>query len=265
MSWRTPRFGIRHSLRDAGVASVSYANALASGDFKTFWLDERREPGAFASAAADHYIQVDLGTGYASVTVDRMLIPVGHNFDTYDLRVREDSAADMSVDPQVLYSVTPHSGTGQIDVTLTESADRYIRVDWITDNFAPTTPELWLTKTLAPTQGPDPLTWRDDYLYNVLSFVTPAGDRGDLELGSKQRIFEFDYPKIDSAADIAILDQLVEDVGVTKAFIFDPPFDDEDALICKMRMPPRRIFDHPVPAGGNKAYSYHFELIEQIV
>jgi hypothetical protein len=49
------------------------------------------------------------------------------------------------------------------------------------------------------------------------------------------------------------------------AFIFDPPFDDEAAIICKMLTPPTRTFDYPVPASGTKGYSYHFEIVEQIV
>jgi hypothetical protein len=265
MAWRGFRFGIRHSLRDAGYSSVSVANTVATGDYLTFLFDERREAMAFTGAAANHHIQVDLGTGYASVTVDRMFIPLGHNYDTYDLRVREDDNSGMS-SATTLYSVTPHSGTALIDVTLTESSERYIRTDWITDNFNPSTPELWLTKTLTPTAGPD-FKWGDSYVHNVRSMVTEAGDRGDVQRGASQRVFELEYPYVDVAADIAMLDQLVEDVGMDQAFLLDPPFDDEDVLICKMAREPERTFAHSAPnsGSGSKAYRYRFTIIEQLV
>lgn len=263
MAWQALSFGIRHSLRDRGVTNVTEQNAIASGDYEAFMLDERREVMSFAGAAADHHVQVDLGTGFASLTVDWLLIPVGHNFDSYDLRVREDDNAGMS-SATVLYSVIPHSGTAQIDVAITESSERYLRLDWITDNFTPDIPEIWLSKKLTPSQGAQP-TWGDQRFYNVQTFITPAGDRGDLQLGASQRIFELEFPKVYAAADIAILDQLLDTVGMEQAFLFQPPFDDEATLICRMAQPPERQFAYPAPANGTKGYSYRFWIVEQLV
>jgi hypothetical protein len=261
MAWEALWFGVRHSLRDRGAANVSEKNAIASGDYEAFMFDERREKMSFAGAAADHHVQVDLGTGFASLTVDRLFVPVGHNFDTYDLRVRDDDNDAMSSAAE-LYKVEPHSGTGQIDVALTAaSTQRYIRVDWITDNFAPDIPELWLTKKLEPSQGAQP-DWRDERFYNVQTWITPSGDRGDLQLGASQRVFELEFPRIDVAADIAMLDQLVDDVGTEQAFLFKPPFDDEDVLICKMARAPERT---TIRNGDSRVRTYRFSIIEQLV
>lgn len=264
MAWRVPRFGVRHSLRDLGAAAVSEQNAIATGDYEAFMFDERREVMSFATAETDHYVQVNMGADYATDNVDRIVVPVGHNFNGYDFRIRQSTLSDMSSPDQLLLE-EPHSGTGQIDEDLDmASTKRFIRIDWITDNFAPDIPELWLTKTLAPGESAA-VPWGDQRVYNVETFITPSGDRGDLQLGASQRVFELEYPYIDVAADIAMLDQLVDDVGMELAFLFDPPFDDESVLICRMARPPERRFVHQVPAGGSKAYTYRFSIIEQLV
>lgn len=261
MSWRAPRFGILHKLRDRGVGDISIANALTSGDFKTYWLDGRRELATFNASETDHYIQVDCGVGYAQLPVDRFWIPSGHNMNGWTLRLRESSTSDFSADIVTLFSDSV--GGADIDEDMDQaSTKRYIRLDWNTADKQPSLGEFWMTKTMTPQQGFSNKTWRDDYLHNVHSFITPAGDRGDLIVGGKQRVFAFDYVKIDHAATIAILDDLVWWIGMSEPFLFDPPFDNEDAIVCKMLTPPTRKYDSPVQTP---TYSYHFELVEQIV
>jgi hypothetical protein len=117
---------------------------------------------------------------------------------------------------------------------------------------------------MTPTESAEP-TWTDQRFYNVQTWITPAGDRGDLQLGASQRVFELEFPKIYTASNITMLDQLVDDVGMEAAFLFWPPFDDEDVLVCKMLRPPERRFSYPAPAGGTKGYTYRFSIIEQLV
>lgn len=259
-SWEALWFGVRHSLRDAGAASVTVLNAIDADDFKAFLHDERREVMHFDAAEADHHVQVDLGTGFAGIPVDFLFVPVGHNFDGQDIRIRDDDNDAMGSAAE-LYLVEPHSGTGQIAVAITESTQRYIRFDWNGDNFAPDIPELWLTLKLEPSQGAQP-DWTDQRFYNVRTWITPSGDRGDLQLGASQRVFELTFPQIDAAADIAMLDQLVDDVGTEQAFLFKPPFDDEDVLICKMDRPPERT---TIRNGDARVRTYRFFIIEQLV
>lgn len=262
MAWRVPRFGVIHAMRDAGYSALTIKSgeSVASGDYLSYVLDERRETMTFAASDSGHYVAVD--TGSPVIVIDRLIIPVGHNLSGADIKVQEDSVVTFDSPATDLKSYAVPDAT-QIDLDdVTESQLRYLRVR-VLDDMNPVFPELWLTTTLAPGQSANP-NWKDERFYNILSFVAPSGDRGDLQLGASQRMFELEYPNVWAAADIAMLDQLIDDVGMEKAFIFDPPFDDEDSLICRMYQKPERRFSYPAPKTGTKGYTYRFYIVEQL-
>jgi hypothetical protein len=267
MAWRGFRFGIQHLFRDRGYANMSIGagSTIASGDFLSFCFDERREKMTFTAAAASHEVRCD--TGATPIACGRVVIPAGHGSNGKRIKVQEADNPGW-VGPIDRLWIDP-TDDNQLDATfVTATSERYVRVAFqpTSGTVNPTIAELWLTTTLTPDSGPD-FRWRDSKINNVASFVTPAGDRGDIQLGAQQRVFELEYPFVDAAADITILDQLVDDVGMDTAFILDPPFDDEDALICKMLAEPQRSFAHSAPnsGSGKEAYSYRFSIIEQIV
>jgi hypothetical protein len=268
MAWRGFRFGVQHIFRDAGYSAMSIKSgeAVASGDYLMSCLDERRETMTFAATDTDHVVACD--TGATPPSCDRIVVPVGHNFNTHRIKVQDSPNSDYSGSTDRIW--IDQADALLIDKDLdTTSTGRYKRVLFHHNPptaWNPVIPELWLTTTLDPDAGPD-FKWREYRVNNSLSLIAPSGERGDIQLGASQRVFELEYPYVEAAADIAILNQLVDDVGMDQAFLLDPPFSDDDVVICKMLRDPERAFAHSAPnsGSGQKAYSYRFWIIEQIV
>jgi hypothetical protein len=261
MAWQGFMFGVQHLFRDKGYSTLSIKSgeSIASGDYLSFVLDERRALMTFGANAIGHYVAADCTS---APDIDRLVVPSGHNFSGHPFKVQDDLFVGFP-HADDLHS-TASAGSGLIDVAVTAPNEPFVRVFFPTDSWNPQIPELWLTKRLVPGEGPD-FKWRKSRIYNSESLIAPSGERGDVQHGVSQLVYELEYPYVDAAADIVILDQLVDDVEMDQAFLMWPPFDDEDVMICKMARDPERVFAHSAPnsGSGEEAYSYRFSIIEQ--
>jgi len=253
MAWRAPRYSYIHAAREAGIDAITSNNTVHADYPLARLIDERRSVNMrFNSSETDHYI-------------NRLYIPIGHNFtSTTDIRLQADDNDTMS-SPTTLISHTgagANVGTDAIDIEFSNNQERYVRLDWPSQDGQWEIPELWLTYILEPNRGPEP-NWTDQYRYNALAIPKASGERPVIETGVEQREFSFSYARLD-ATDTIYFDLIIVGVGLSKPFIFDPPYDDEDAVVVRFARPPRTTWDHPVPTAGTKTKRFEFELIEVI-
>jgi hypothetical protein len=218
----------------------------------------------FAASDNDHYIQVNRGSG-SEPAITRLFIPSGHNFSaTTDIQLRGDSTDDMSGSPITLIAYDGSGadvGTGDIDITFTSNQSQYVRLDWPPAQAGQwELPELWLTDTVTLTDGVVP-DWTDEYVYSAITLEKGSGESPVIETGAPRRFFEFTYQRL-GATDTAALEALITAVGISKPFLFDPPYDDEAALVVRLARPPRTTWDHPVPTAGIKTKRFDLQMIQ---
>jgi hypothetical protein len=272
MAWRVPRFAYLHALRDAGASAITGLNDFHADFPKTRLIDERSSVNTkFNASASDHYIQVDRGSP-TRTGINRLFIPSGHNFTlTTNLRLRADGDAAMStpttlIDDTVLYGETGGGkfvGTGDIDIPFTLNSERYVRLDWPSQTDQWELPELWLSQTVWPlTRGPEP-NWTDQKIDNAVSIPKSSGESPVIVLGAKQREFILNYARGDTQ-DSAVLEIVFNAVGLSRPFIFDPPYDDEAAVVVKFVESMRVTWDHPVPTAAVKTKRFTMHLLESL-
>ncbi|MHC4715136.1 MAG: hypothetical protein ACYTAN_18010, partial [Planctomycetota bacterium] len=186
MSWRNVQFAFLHAGRDAGAGAISCANTFATNG-AAFLIDDRAGSlSTFTAAATDHWVQYDRGAGTLE-EINRLIIPAGHNYNGQNVRVRTDTASDMSADPTEILPKAAVSSAGIIDLAMTGGTEaqrkyRYVRID--DDDAAswnPQTPQHILTRTRTTTRGPEQ-GWTDYYQHNTLHFEKESGSIASLAL-----------------------------------------------------------------------------------
>lgn len=259
MSYQNPIYCYRHAARDVGTAGLSFLYDR-DADYPEDNLIDNRNGSLmkFDAAQTGHYIQVDRGAG-TPAAINKIVIPPGHNLDGYDIRVRVDTASDMSSATTVIPAVDPGSGLIDGDFSIS-SSHRYVRVDWPTDNFAPELGQLWLTKTMETDRGPEQ-RWPDGPTFNMIIDKKRSGVEAIVETGPTQREIEYRYRAVKLAADQAILTGLIDYCGQGTPFILYPAFDDEALLFMRLT----RIGggnDSPAPRVTDSR-SLYYELLMQ--
>ena len=262
MAWRNTQYAFLHAARDAGASAITCANTFATTGPKDFLIDDRAGSLAtFTAAATDHYIQLDRGAGTLE-EIDRIIIPAGHNYNGHNLRVRTDSASDFSVDPTEILAKTAISAATIIDLAMTGGTEaqrkyRYVRIDDDdAESWNPEIPELILTRTRTLTRGPEP-NWEDYPTHNTLHFPKESGAIASLSLGADRRYFAFVYRNVKDSDDLAVFSELIAEVGTSRPFYLDPPFDTEAAVWVKLIEDVRQSQDRLYPAGTD---SYRPEI-----
>ena len=270
MAWRLPRFSWVHALRDAGADAISSEHAFHADYPKTRLIDERKSINCkFDESTSGHTIVVNRGSGPDAIS--RLFIPSGHNFTaTTDLRLEADSTSGFTsvttlIDDTVAYGTSGggmNVGTGDIVIDFTANSEQWVRLSWPSQTGQWELPELILTHMVATTAGPQ-AGWTDQKVHNAIVLPKASGERPVLETGPEQREFEFTYLYCETA-DIIILESFIENVGLAKLFLFDPPHDDEDPLLVRLSAATRVNWAHPIPASGVKAKKFVIRMLESI-
>ena len=84
----------------------------------------------FDASLHSHAITVDLGAGYAGITIDRIYIPVGHNMTGGQIGVQQDDAVGMPSPSSLLgYRATVAGEAFDWEFT-TPSSEQFIQLLW---------------------------------------------------------------------------------------------------------------------------------------
>jgi phage-related protein len=117
-----------------------------------------------------------------------------------------------------------------LDGTLLASALRHLQFkviatgDWSLG-------QLMYTETFEPSVAPA-TGWVEELIPDVLTF-----DNGDtIQLGADRKHFEFTYPRLGlvTAADLTDMEAFIAAVSTYRPFLFDPPYDTNDAILMKL-------------------------------
>jgi hypothetical protein len=236
MAYSNPAFGLIHRLRELDPSVITSKNGITNTQ-KAYLSDGRREPFTFDGSASDHWLRWDMGATPAAT--DRLVILDGHNLDGNTITYKAADSSDMLTNPTTLINGVSVSA-GMIDEAFDggENAQQYGEL-----SFGGTgtweLPEVWVTKRRTMTKGPA-WPWRDSWRYNVLDMVKPSGSIATLELGAKQRDFRVDWKKVYLAADLAVFDDLFDDIGRTNPWLWWPPYGEPPLMVHLMRDPARQ-------------------------
>ena len=247
MAWQNFIYSYLHAMADAGTDAISAANTFSTTQPKGFLIDFRAGSlCTFTAAAADHHIQLDRGAGTPDA-ITRCIIPIGHNLDGVEVRVRaaDDSGITANV-TTLVNSVTADDGL--FDQSFTSNAQRYVRMDFPNDNFNPEIGEIVYTYAHTPSVGPEP-PWTDMLVHNVLEFQKSSGVVSSLSLGSDRRLIEVRYRHVDSSADLTIFSGLLTACGRSRPFWLDRPWDDLDAIWVRLTEDSRQQLDRASPGS----------------
>jgi hypothetical protein len=262
MAWRNPRFSYLDALGDAyalAAGNITTANAVHADHPITRLFDGRRGPTfKFNASASDHTIVVDRGAG-SLTAIDRVFVP-WQAWGGATFKLEHDDNSGFTSATQA-FSVSTTDGE-IVDEEFTSTSERYLRFTWPSGNDVWEMTELLTTAVVTTTRGPEPL-WIDQQASNAERLDKASGASAVIGTGASTRTFALRY-RMTTEADTTALDALIQAVGVTTPFLFDPPFDDEDGLLVRFIEDPIPEFDHPIPSGGEKRRRYTFELAEVI-
>ena len=268
MAWRAPRYAYLHAARDAGVSAITAVNTFSTTQPEDHLIDDRAGSlTTFTASASDHGIDVDRGAAGLEA-IDRLWIPSGHNWSGWDVRVMTSATGAFAgeetevLDPDVAGQAV---GSGAIDLALTSSTDRYIRLDWPNEvTINPQLGELVLTRTRTLIRGIEQ-GWQDELQSNTEFQDLNTGGQAALVKGADQRSFRWRYRAVSDAADLSVFDELAA-LGMTAPLLIDPPFDDESSIWCRLQRQVRRVQDPAVPASSDARQSQiDLELLEHVL
>ena len=261
MAWRNPRYAHAHAARDIGVAGITWTGAEATGFEEEHLIDDRMTAlFKWSAAQSSHYIQLDLGAGFAT-GFDRLYIPNHTIAGAWTLQ--QSTASNMS-GADTLATGTATSGT-DIDVyplngSPTASSKRYIRFT-VTPSGQWQLGQFWFTTTLTTTTGPEQ-GWTDEWIPNTTTF----GNGDSVQHGAQRRFIEHTYPYLGlTAADLTAMDSLVAATSDGfRPFLFDPAYDTESVLVVKMESPARVETNTAVPNGGTATRAISIRMSEYL-
>lgn len=271
MAYRAPQYSHLHAARDAGASAITVSNT-AHADFpKENMIDDRPNGTLFkwSGSFTNPTISIDLGAGFPT-GLNRLIIPANHNIQ--ELSVIEDQtdtfaspttlhSADTAPVPGVLYDSGPFNtnvSTSQfIRVTIIGTAQYFI-------------PELFLTKILTFTPGPDLRNSTDGRVANVTRLEQASGISPTVQNGPNQRVIEYLYNSPLSGADLTAMESFINSVGMARPFYVDPasfstpPKTDEPALCMKFVQMPELRYTVEVPMSGTRVKAVRISLIESV-
>lgn len=258
MSYRNPAWIARNLVAEAGVAAISDNNGDLTTSAKAALIDYHlTDLAVFDAAAADHWIQADLGT--AGETWNRLVIPAGHNLDGATVEV----LSGATTTPATSRGSVVVSGASLIDLSLTENTDRYVRVTFST-NAAHELGELWIGRYRQLTgDGPAPEFQNG---YQSANLVSEFPNReGVVVQAPARRVFTLLHPwTVQSTTDYAITEEVIA-IGTGVPHWYYPP-DDVDAgpFLVLMTRDVDREQDHPVPQRERSYTLRGWNMLEQV-
>jgi hypothetical protein len=256
MAYRNPRFCFLHAAADAGAANLTSSHP--DSDYPVDNLIDYRPSSLciFASSGANRAIMLDRGAAGLE-SIDRMIIPAGHNLDGANWWLQSDPTGSWPGTPRA----NGTAGTGLIDASFTGSTDRHWRL-LIGTSGQWEIGQWYLTRTRQPTtRGIDP-AWEERQVPTLREMDFPSRE-AMLAMAPVRWIYGLSYRALEGT-DLAVFDDLMTETGVGLVpFYFDPPDDSRDVLLVRVRDYPRRTQDHPNPGAGGASFDLQFTLIEQ--
>lgn len=251
MAYRNPAYLVRNRVADAGAAAIS-SSTTATGQGKERLIDSRiAKLFRFNAAAANQFIEVDFG---AAVSIDRMVIPVGHNLSGCAVELRADTTPTPTT---VRDSFT--AGSGIIDRSFAALSFRYWRILFVTSGQW----ELgeWVLGDYQQTAEGIAQAWQAPRKSPVKVQEFPSREALLIEAAVRRR-FVLTHEAC-SAADLAIYDELL-DRGVGRPFWFYPPDDAlTSPLFMRLEDDGEREQDHPNPKASGPTYTVKVSMVEQ--
>lgn len=261
MAYRLPLFAFLHAARTAGAAAVTPDDADAAYPKERLIDSQIRPRFRFGTTGANHRVDVDLGASFPT-GFDRLLVPINHDVGGQAFTVQQDDNSGFAT-PTSLASGSFPAGTATIDVALTASTERYLRLT-ITPSGRWFLPELWYTKRETTTRGPEP-GWVDQPLPNVVETVLRSGSRFGQKLGARRRQFSLSYthlPDADRALFVVSLLDATNDGALP--FWYWPPDDTEAPVLVHLAEPPSMVQDRDNPRATSQAWNGTFALLESL-
>lgn len=265
MSWRNPQYAYRHAARDAGAAAIT-PDATVDANFpKQNLIDNRMTvPFKWTNSIIDHQIDIDQGASFPT-ELNRLWIPPGHNLPTAHIQVEEDDNSGFT-SPTTLFADTLIGGltTTAVDITITASSERYLRVSFPTVAGAWEFNQLFITELITTTRGPEP-NWIDQPRSNVLQFE--SGD--SVQLDPDQRFIEYSYRWLgrEVATDLTKIEALVDYVSTHRPFLLDTAYDIADGgatLMMKMERDARARNDVRAPQVTARRKGISIAMLEYL-
>lgn len=275
MAYRAPRYSYVHAARDVGASAITVSDT-AHADFpKDNLIDDRNQTlFKWSAAVTNPSIVIDLGSGFVT-GLSRLIIPADHNIES--IYIEQDTTSGFA-SPTALHAssgtpdTTPTPGTlydsGTFDTA--NSSEQFIRVNIVGSSTQYYLAQLFLTKTLTLTVGPDLSGSADHYRANVTRLEQNTGMLPTIQHGPQQRMIDYVYPAALSSTDLSAMEAFLASVGMARPFYVDPasfstpPETDEPALCMKLLTMPRVTNAVDVPFSGVRRKVFNLQLIESV-
>jgi hypothetical protein len=251
VAYRNPAFLVRNRVADAGASAIT-SSTTATGQGKERLIDSRiAKLARFNASAANQFFEVDFGS---AVSIDRMVIPVGHNLNGCSVELLADTTATPTT---VRDSFT--AGSGVIDRSFGPHSYRYWRIKFVTSGQW----ELgeWVLGDYQQTAEGIVQEWSAPRKSSVRVKEFPSREALLIEAAVRRR-FEMTHQAC-SAADLAIYDEVL-DRGVGRPFWFWSPDDSlTSPLFVRLEDDADREQDSPNPKGTGPTYTVSLAMREQ--
>jgi hypothetical protein len=276
MAYRAPRYSYFHAGRDVGASAITLDGDSAHADFPVDNLIDDRASTLFQFSAVvnNPNIVVDLGADYASMALNRVIIPANHDIESLRVWQADDAAYTQNNEQLVtLYDTTPGVLIDAVfDMDPFEQTRQFLRLAinsaaGQTQNYLP---QLIYTKTVTLGTGVALADSPDGKIDNVTRLERNSGQSPTIQHGPQQRVIEYEYESPLEGADLTAMEALVNSVGMVRPFWVDPaefhatPGTDEPALWMKFADMPESRNSILVPMNGERSKVYRLRLIESL-
>jgi hypothetical protein len=259
MAWQPHRWAYLHAAADAGAAALTVSVATATGFGKENLIDYRAQSLLRLNAAQTAF-NVILDRGAAGLeAVDRLVIPSGHNLGAATLTVHRSTTGAFGGEEVQLGTVAA-PGAGAIDLALTSSTHRYLRLSVSGPSAVYEFGELFFTRVRIPTRGWDP-GYDDRPVRNAetrrtaRSYVTTLYGAAQSEIRAKASRYR--------GADLTLLDELISFLDLGLPLWYWRP-DSAAKPIYVLGELEGRVQDSPAPAFAGEAFGPSFVFRETV-
>ena len=244
MSYRQPAFMVEHPVSDLALANLDDSGTITDDD-KRKLIDFRI--GDLPSSI-DARIDVDFG-GTPAVSVNRLVIPPGHNCNGLDLRV----FADATFAPTTKVSALPdaqvtNGAVIDLDCSTAAGTERYWRFIPASIGTDLEVGEFWLGEYQQLASAPVTPDFDSAYVYEQTEVGYPGGS-ATVELAPPRRSFELTVRNLDPAgADYAVLESVIVQGRSNPFWYWPPDTETPGPYLVKLSRDPKRTQDSSAPA-----------------
>ncbi len=268
MSYQNPAFMVAHPMASRSISDISARNSGSfTNDSKRALIDSRQgEVAEFTATAANAGFALNFGSISGSGTVNRCVIPAGHNFGGETLEVISYNSGVALPSPTVR-STGAVGASELVDRSFADViGDRYWGLQISTslaETFSLT--EFWLGNRMELSQGDARIDQGFEREYeHDLAEDNFGGRTTSLELSPARRKFSLRIRDLDpSGADFAALENVIRD-GRSKPFWYwTPDSTDTGPYLVKLTRAARRKQSSKVPTTFSR-YEMDIDMLEQV-